>query len=255
MISPNVKMVDVSSNKEIAEMVKNAYRGMVHTMFGDLPNKDVRPITRIHENGIFEINAPLSKDCDISPIEEQFKLFEENDLVYQVNGYGIKNGDDTEEKGSVRYCTNNSALAKVLDKIIIASDAFPTTNYELSKFPEYYNGVSSYFRMMKYEAGGMHYPHYDSDYDYGDGTHTRYSLVMYFTDNESGEIAFIDDQTDHASDKSDWTRQATPDEVTIQIKPKCMKIVLFPHELCHTVMELTEGTRIMARGDLIFSQR
>ena len=47
-------------------------------------------------------------------------------------------------------------------------------------------------------------------------------------------------------------RSATDKEIYLKIKPNNMKLVLFPHTLCHGVLPFTEDERNIIRGDLIF---
>lgn len=233
--SPNVTYVDNEKLNEFLE--KN--------------QKKNNTATKLHENGIIEIDIKESLEYEELITKDMFDDYEKAGHLYPVTKSGLKFDEECQEIGSTRFCTNSKELANFLDKIIIESNAFPQ-NYE----DLLYSGVSSYFRIMKYKKGGMHFPHYDSDYRYKSPNNdliTKYSLVMYLTTCETGEIAFIDDTTNHAKDKSDWTRQAKEKEVTVKIKPKLGKIVLFPHTLCHSVFEYKEDLlRVMIRGDLIF---
>lgn len=206
----------------------------------------------IHPNGIVQIDTH-----DISShYQDSFRLYESKGHIYPVTKSGLTLTDECKEVGSERFCTNNVDLAEALSGIIARSDAFPHV-YKDSVL----HSVSPYFRFMRYRKGGMHFPHYDSDYNYSyPNKHlvTRYSLVMYFTDCQTGEIAFINDNTVHCQDKSDWTRQAKEEEIYLKVKPKSGRIVLFPHHLCHSVLEFDDGEnaeRAMLRGDLIFSKK
>ena len=121
-----------------------------------------------------------------------------------------------------------------------------------------YNGeefvqVSKYFRAMKYQNGGEHFPHYDSNFVLDDTLITKMSLVCYGDDCETGEIAFVRSFRDDQNTQ-DWDRQATDDEIFLKVKPKAGRIVVFDHRVCHTVLPYTEDKqRRVLRGDLIFS--
>lgn len=210
-------------------------------------------------DGIVQIDV-CNRDADVKhtrkSIANHFKLYERVGHLYPVTKSGLKVKGEGNEVGSMRFCTNFTDLAAVLSDVIQRSDAFPRyyKGYE-------YHGVSSYFRFMQYSHGGMHFPHYDSDFYY-DKPHsnlvTKYSLVMYFSDCDTGEIAFINDNAEHFRNKSDWERQANDDEIYLKVKPRFGRIVLFPHHLCHSVLEYTpEGndTRMMLRGDIIFNTK
>lgn len=191
---------------------------------------------------------------------KDFDSHEEAGAVYNVGVTGLPSNTGI---GSTRFCTMNAVLAEWLTKMIKGRGAVDVITDDLNR-AYYFIQASQYFRFMKYENGGEHFPHYDSDYihplyDKKDNeVITKYSMVMYFTDCETGEIAFCDDfRRDHCN--TDWDRQATPDELTIKIKPKAMKILLFPHTECHTVLKYIQSYnepygRMICRGDLYFQR-
>ena len=104
---------------------------------------------------------------------------------------------------------------------------------------------------MKYENGGQHYPHYDTDFVIDKNTITKYSLVMYFNDCKDGELVFCKDFRENHQN-SDWNRQVKEEEILLKIKPTAGMIVLFPHTLCHAVLPFTGEERNIVRGDLEF---
>lgn len=207
-----------------------------------------------HGRGVFEFNPTCSSltDMILEKIQQAFEKYAQNGATYPVSITGLKcvsNG-----VGSTRFCTMDSSFAKYLTDVVSGRSVVDIIRAD-DNWMEMIN-VSQYFRFMKYESGGEHFPHYDSDfvYDYN-GAVTKYSLVVYFNDCDSGELAFIDDVTEHSGDCSDWERQATDEEIWLKIKPSCMKIVLFPHTLCHTVLPFTDknNTRYICRGDILFN--
>ena len=242
--SPNVTYVDNEGLVPLISFIK-----------GNLFKTSTLKST-ILPNGIVQIdvcNHASDVEYTRKSITDHFKLYERVGHLYPVTKSGLKVTGKGNEVGSMRFCTNYTDLAAVLSDVIQRSDAFPRyyKDYE-------YQEVSSYFRFMQYSKGGMHFPHYDSDFDY-DKPHsdlvTKYSLVMYFSDCDTGEIAFINDNTEHCQNKSDWERQANDDEIYLKVKPRFGRIVLFPHHLCHSVLEYVpkgNDTRMMLRGDIIF---
>lgn len=101
-------------------------------------------------------------------------------------------------------------------------------------------GVSPYFRYMKYEDGGEHFPHYDSPYVHSSNTRTLLTGLLYLSTNNTGATTFIHDQKNHGKkikdrDLRDWTRQATPDEIYHKSYPEAGKVILFEHQMCHAV--------------------
>lgn len=205
-----------------------------------------------HGQRIFEFN--YVGRCNAKEIKqtikEDFSNHESRNCIYNVDVTGIKSDKGV---GSQRFCTMNKALAEYLNEVIVGRAV-------VDRIPGYkVIGVSQYFRFMRYLSGGEHFPHYDSDFVLNPGnimeTATKYSMVMYFTNCESGEFAFVNDpRKDHKN--SDWERQATEEEIELKISPAALKILIFPHTLCHTVLPFTDECheRIICRGDIYFQQ-
>lgn len=172
--------------------------------------------------------------------------------MYPVDVTGFKNPEG--RIGSTRFCTMSSHLANFFTVVINDSqmlDMLPG-QFGVEEFVQ----VSKYFRAMRYESGGEHFPHYDSDFTLVSTKNvfvTKMSLVAYGNDCETGEIAFVNDKKDALL--QDWSRQAEESEIYLKIKPKVGRIVVFDHSLCHTVLPYTdaEGERRILRGDLIFN--
>ena len=207
----------------------------------------------IHPYNILEIN--LLKELPLEKIRNDFEyLFQnENNFIYPVNTSGLK-GDTT--IGSYRISTNSIELASYFTKVL---NTFLTSDTEWND--KYYNKVSSYFRFMKYENGGQHFPHYDSNYKIPNtDKETTHSLVMYLDDCEDGELVFCHDNRGDLKERLasndifqlDWNKQVTEEEIYFKFKPKAGSIIIFPHELCHSVLPFTGEERRIIRGDLIF---
>lgn len=215
-----------------------------------------RTSIKCHKNNIFEIDVQpfMTKFTDglYDAVKRQFDTYAINGHLYPVSTSGLK--DVGAGIGSYRHCTMNPVLAQFLTDTIKGRSI--VDYYSDWQGDWKFANVSQYFRFMQYTHGGEHFPHYDSDFFYNRHTEnaaTKFSLVMYFTDCESGEFAFVNDnRQDHGN--SDWNRQATDDEIYLKIKPRAGKILLFPHNLCHTVLPYTdeEGTRTIVRGDILF---
>ena len=234
----------------------------------------ILPITfsvRSHGQGIFEFNPLVSgfSSANITnALDGAFENYNIAGATYPVTITGAK-VDSKESKlaGSTRFCTMDLSFAQYLTKIIsdravidiISSERTVERgdiSFQKTDWWEMVN-VSQYFRFMKYSTGGEHFPHYDSDFVYEyNGAVTKYSIVVYFNDCDSGEIAFINDTTGHEKNCSDWTRQANDDEIFLKIRPTTMKILLFPHTLCHTVLPFTDknNVRYICRGDILFKR-
>lgn len=212
-------------------------------------------ITKIHFENILEITFTLNKSHRTSYYLKQlfndyFNLFKKHDLIEDVSVTGISSNINL-GAGSSRFSTMSPNLANLLTGILESSGLLPNLNSKgIGKFIK----VSEYFRFMKYTSGGQHFPHYDSDFELCDNFITKYSLVMYHEDCNSGELYFCNDsRIENNKDLiTDWDRQATEDEIYLKIKPGPLKLVIFPHTLCHGVLPFKEEERNIIRGDLIF---
>jgi hypothetical protein len=194
-------------------------------------------------------------------VEHLFNTYEESGHLYPVSVTGLK--DTSSGIGSNRFCNWDTHLAKLIDNAIRSFDILQLIEHEDYHNTLKYEGVSKYFRFMRYVQGGEHYPHYDSDFvtNLQDTRNvTAYTIVVYFTDCESGEICFVNDNRPPKfgkTDLTDWERQATDGEIWLKVKPRAGRIVMFPHTMCHTVLPYndTDGQRIIARGDVVFSTK
>ena len=240
IISPNVKRI---YNNHFARILS-------YTPSSILEYYDVL------DEKIIVINIQNQKYTDHlqNQFDTWFNHFKSEGLVENVSITGIKENMN-DGQGSSRYSTNSPKLSEYLTNILnsfnlnILADFhedFDSIN-NICK----YSKVSDYFRFMKYENGGQHYPHYDSDFVIDKNTITKYSLVMYFNDCKDGELVFCKDFRENHQN-SDWNRQVKEEEILLKIKPKAGMIVLFPHTLCHAVLPFTGEERNIVRGDLEF---
>ncbi len=246
-------------DKLMLEMPSPNVTKMIPLSFSDITRIEPNYFTVTpHPNGIYEYTylgnrGQVISDCAQYAFEHTYK-----DHIYDVDVSGFKKpGDVTPAAvGSQRFCTMNYGFAEFLTKIIKHRSAVDVIQDENGNWMEMLN-VSQYFRFMRYKAGGEHFPHYDSDFEYKyNGAVTKYSLVAYFTKCDTGELAFVNDKgTKFEGIINDWDRQAEDKEIYLKIKPAPLKIVVFPHTLCHTVLPYTDnGERIICRGDLLYKK-
>ena len=247
----------------ISPNVKHIYNNHFEKILNYTPNSVLKYYDILDEK-VIVIN--IQNEEYINYLQNQFNIwfnyFKLKNLVENVSITGIKENMN-DGQGSSRYSTNSPKLSEYLTNILnsfnlnIRADFhkdFDSIN-NICK----YSKVSDYFRFMKYENGGQHYPHYDTDFIIDKNTITKYSLVMYFNDCEDGELVFCKDnrppKTEMSfigTDTSDWNRQVKEEEILLKIKPTAGMIVLFPHTLCHAVLPFTGRERNIVRGDLEF---
>ena len=235
------------------------------------PNQ--HPTCIVHPNGVYEIdtlvNAMPGENFNI--VEGLFRDYQDAGHLYDVSVTGLKTSDNA-RVGSQRFCTMDRALAQQITDVVNnlgILQQIVKTAADNCRFVEEFIGCSSYFRFMRYTKGGEHFPHYDSDFQFVNDpmVYTRFTVVAYFTNNVTGEIAFVNDPRENHGN-TDWDRQATNEEITLKIAPKRGKIVIFPHDLPHTVLPYEgklegdsifnaadDGVRMIARGDLVFGMQ
>lgn len=174
-------------------------------------------------------------------LEEKKQKYIDRGHFYPVNKTGLVGSD---EVGSNRFCMSSSVFSVFLTNVLERGGTIPKSFIK----------VANYFRFMEYSEGGEHYPHYDSDFVIDNEYLTKWSLVMYFSDSDSGELCFVNDTRPDKHLKQDYSEQASEDQIYLKVKPKFGRIVLFNHNLCHGVLPFTDEyqKRFMVRGDLIF---
>jgi len=124
--------------------------------------------------------------------------------------------------------------------------------------------VSPLMRFIKYHPGGLLVPHYDAPFDYYDGKRTLMSMVVYLTASSShngGATRFIlDPQTVEPvvplaqRDYNDWSRLSRPDEIIASLYPLPGAAILMDHRVLHDSQELSSGTKIIMRTDIVFER-
>lgn len=239
----------------ISPNVKHIYNNHFEKILNYTPNSVLKYYDILDEK-VIVIN--IQNEEYINYLQNQFNIwfnyFKLKNLIENVSITGIKENMN-DGQGSSRYSTNSPKLSEYLTNILnsfnlnILADFhedFDSIN-NICK----YSKVSDYFRFMKYENGGQHYPHYDTDFVIDKNTITKYSLVMYFNDCKDGELVFCKDFRENHQN-SDWNRQVKEEEILLKIKPTAGMIVLFPHTLCHAVLPFTGEERNIVRGDLEF---
>lgn len=217
---------------------------------------------RIYDNDVYVLDL-TGKNSYKRWFSTLFNDYELNGAVYDVGTTGIPTDDNS--VGSRRFCAWNPNLAFSLEEVIKENRILELIENHggAERWKSYlkFAGVSKYFRFMRYRSGGEHFPHYDSDFEVGlgpDSYYTKYSMILYCSDTNSGDLAFVNDprSKEQINDQGDWERQATEEEIILKVRPREGRLVLFPHTLCHTVLPYTdeEGTRDIIRGDLIFNR-
>lgn len=123
-------------------------------------------------------------------------------------------------------------------------------------------GVNPRLRFIRYEGGarGLLLPHHDGPYHGPDGSVTLVTVVLYLGKTGAvmgGATRFIHDPQDalplQERDHSDWTREATEEEVIERIDPPAGSALLFWHRVLHDSEPVVgSGEKMIIRTDVTF---
>lgn len=117
-------------------------------------------------------------------------------------------------------------------------------------------GINPLFRFIKYRSDGELIPHYDAPYIKNEKERSLVTMVIYLTNNKTGQTRFIKDpqSTIPVSKRnlSDWKEKANVDDVLFSVYPKEGKIALFDHRIIHDSQTLIDEEKIIIRTDLMF---
>jgi len=94
-------------------------------------------------------------------------------------------------------------------------------------------GVNPCFRISRYQPGEHFAQHCDGMYANNDGECSIYTLVLYLNDDyEGGELEFSNS--------------------SVCFKPSVGTAVLFPHDMPHSALAVRQGSKYIARSELMF---
>lgn len=112
-------------------------------------------------------------------------------------------------------------------------------------------GLNHACRLIRYEKGGVVWPHYDAPYVASAHVRSFLSVVLYLTDTiDDGATQFLKDPEGDPS-FSDWDRVGRPDEVLSVVRARAGDALIFPHRILHEAPETTED-KLILRTDVMF---
>jgi hypothetical protein len=113
-------------------------------------------------------------------------------------------------------------------------------------------GVNPALRLIRYEAGGVVWPHYDAPFMRDYEHQTFLSVVLYLNDTiDDGATRFLDDPWTPDNNYRDWPRSGRDDEVLGVVKAEAGDALIFEHRILHEA-PATEGSKIIIRTDIMF---
>lgn len=120
-------------------------------------------------------------------------------------------------------------------------------------------GINPLFRFIKYLDGGELVPHYDAPFIQDEDQRTLVTMVIYLTNNHSGQTRFINDPQSNLPvskrDLSDWKIKPKNEDILFTIYPEKGKIALFDHRIIHDCEPLNHEEKTIIRTDLMFKKR
>ncbi len=174
-------------------------------------------------------------------------------LVAVADGLGFSHaglaiGDDTYR---VNLAARNN-LRVVLDAPELAAGLWTRLHARVD--PEHegapVRAVNTRFRVYRYEAGQRFAPHQDVRTRVPGGE-TRYSLMIYLSDDfTAGETRFFETK-DRASRRGQGRGRKFDNRVRFALRPPIGSAVVFDHLLLHEGAEVTSGVKYAVRSDLV----
>jgi prolyl 4-hydroxylase len=114
--------------------------------------------------------------------------------------------------------------------------------------------VNTRFRVYRYELGQRFAPHQDVRTRVPGGE-TRYSLMIYLSDDfTAGETRFFETK-DRASRRGQGRGRKFDNRVRFALRPPIGSAVVFDHLLLHEGAEVTSGVKYAVRSDLVHTPR
>jgi NAD+ synthetase len=206
-----------------------------------------------YNNGLIVIDDFFSLE-EISFIQN---VFDFSQIYTKANEYGYSKSE-IQQTNSTRKSLYSVEFSKVvfdkiqniIDNIVLAEK--PITDF---KKDEMYKavGVNPLFRYIEYTPNGKLIPHYDYSFKTNEYK-SLYTLVIYLTDNENGETAFLEDEQ-----KDIWNKNLQDHEVIderkidLTVQPKKGRVIIFPHYLLHAGLPDSKTKKII-RTDIMFEK-
>lgn len=223
--------------------------------------KEKGKLTRLPKEYAYTKKDFLTKD----EVDFFHRVIKENvEVPVGVTGY-LDEYSDGDKIGSYRGTIYTEEIAKIFfDRL---KGLYPEyRNFGLSLDSDHDNhdhwefvGVNPLFRFIKYRSGGELVPHYDAPYIANDEERTLVTMVIYLTNNKTGQTRFIKDPQSKLPvserDLSDWTEKAKSKDVLFSIYPEEGKIALFDHRIIHDCQPLINEEKVIIRTDLVFRKK
>lgn len=112
-------------------------------------------------------------------------------------------------------------------------------------------GLNHACRLIRYEEGGVVWPHYDAPYVASEHVRSFLSVVLYLTDTiGDGATQFLKDP-EGDPEFADWDRVGRSDEVLSVVHAHAGDALIFPHRILHEA-PATREDKLILRTDVMF---
>jgi hypothetical protein len=112
-------------------------------------------------------------------------------------------------------------------------------------------GLNHACRLIRYESGGVVWPHYDAPYVASAHVRSFLSVVLYLTDTVGdGATQFLKDP-EGDPEFADWDRVGRLDEVLSAVQAHAGDALIFPHRILHEA-PATREDKLILRTDVMF---
>ena len=203
---------------------------------------DVKPILKEHKGGkILEVDDFLSSN-EVSLFTERIQSQPWSKMLYKPTLTST-----TKEDGG--YCVrwydidlSKRLWDRVKANLIISKEGFTAV------------GINPYMRVHTQGDGNCLKPHVDTDlaYQFSNKYTTQKSFLIYFTDNTSGALSFIDTTTiDEETDKY-LDKDYVGTYGRLNIFPSKGKFMVFDSDLVHCVTQIIDETRIILTSEIVY---
>ena len=216
----------------------------------ELTNKDVNSTTHVLNNVQIINNVLEEREIEIL----LKRIINEEWIKSDIHGKIIT---DKKLLGSYRLSWYNKNFAnniwnrikEHIDNYIINDDIETNDNCRVWRII----GINPLFRFIKYNNNDSLVPHYDSTYKYDSNIKSFKSIIIYLTNNNSGETCFIKEK-ENKNNYDDWDNNELDTDIIFKINPLKGSLAIFDHNILHSSKKIENEEKIIIRTDLMYEK-
>lgn len=224
-------------------------------------DKDMPLITlksySLNPGNVFLLKNVLSKK-EIDLIYSQINQLEYFPIGYSGNAKEYKENDAISSLRASTYDTDFSTiLFDRIKRFIPPYISYNNNDYSVKVSSPNVNyhvlGVNPYHRFVKYMPNAKLVAHYDGHNIFDENTQTIMTMLIYLTDNQTGDTIFLEDSQKFIAHHERIKVNIRPEDeqIILAIKPKMGDILLFNQHLLHSTKQLHFENKDLILTDLI----